>query len=209
MRWHSSSGLSLIEVIISIAILSTALMALVGNIFTLNTAQKRNLETQRVQEIASNLAERLQGVQWKNLGQDGYPWTFLRRGPVQRHEQDPAAGIGKPPMTEDAADDANNLLSADIGLLAERSGLEDLRVWVEYRRMSSLTGVFNPILWNKQLADTSNEVDPGSLISFDHRTFDEALLVRIIIRWQPSDVPGPLTGPMPFRHYEISLARRR
>lgn len=229
----SRRGLSYIEVMISIAILVTALAALVGSLFQLNLNHRTNQEVARVSEIVDTVVERIQGINWNRLGSDEVSWSWLRRGPISQgipliDPDDPTsvnqvvAGVN-PPMTESAADRRHNLMVYDprtddtdptndndpvTGLLHEPSGVRDLRIWVEYRRMGSVENVASQSAWNAKLATVANLVDPSNddpaviaVNRFDPTVFDEALLVRVIARW--SSVSGG------ERQYEINFSRRR
>ena len=210
--------MSLFEVVICLAILATALAALMGNVYTLNQAHRTNEEVDRASEIVRLLAERIQGANWNRLGADDAPWSWQRLGPVVAASPapldpntpidptpddttDPIPAWVRQPMTETAANPVHNLTSDQVGVLAEASGLTDLRVWVEYRRMSALNGVAAMSSWNAELQDLSQIVDVSNPADFNPTDFDDALVVRIIARWR--SVAGG------DRHYELSFARRR
>lgn len=223
----SRSGLSFIEVSISIAILVTALAALVGNLFTLNQSHRVNQEVARVRDIVQLVVERIQGANWSDIGSQNLSWTWLRRGPLASQQQlidpdDPAtvnqvvAGVN-PPMTESAIDRDHNLIISEpanpslpvTGLLREPSGIQDLRVWVEYRSLSALQDVVSRPTWMDKLQDANLIIDPmanptlrdPAALPFNPATFTDALVVRVVARW--SSVAGG------ERHYEVSFARRR
>ena len=221
------AGLSLIEVIVSVAILATAISALLGNIYALNMRNQQNIETTRVRDICHQFAERLQGVNWNQIGADTLPWTWARIGPVDANVHDPD---GEPdeasdipggfqeynlPLHENAADIEDELLSSTVtdangvttvyGLIDEPSGVEDLRIWLEYRRMADFTGANTPEAWRTAMADPDTLVDVQSRESigrgFDPTNYNEALIVRIVARWTS------ITGDR--RHYEVTFSRRR
>lgn len=218
-------GLSFIEVVISIAILATAIAALVGNVFTLNLSHRSNQEVATVNQVVGALAERIQGVNWDKVGANEAPWTWSRLAPTvasapstpwKANPADPDtfdaplditpgdAADANPawviqPMTETADDDEHNLLSDEIALLQERSGLDDLRIWVEWYPKEALLGISSQSEWNRKVNDTNPLMVQSS--SFDPARQDDTLIVRIVARW--TSISGG------ERHYEISFARRR
>lgn len=71
------SGFTLIEVMISITILTTAMSAVIGSVYTLHNAAQLAAENRRAREIAQVLIERIQGANFDDLGRD--PWSWHRR----------------------------------------------------------------------------------------------------------------------------------
>ncbi len=91
-------GFTVLEVMIAVAVMATALSALVSTIFTLNVAHQGNKETAKAQEIAQLLIERVQGGSWHALGRqmssqsDLNAWSWHRRD---------GAGVTEPvPLSE-------------------------------------------------------------------------------------------------------------
>ncbi len=73
-RTYRQAAFSFIEVMISISIIATALMAMIGLIYPLSRAGQDLKERERAAEIASLVIERLQGANWTNLGREPITW---------------------------------------------------------------------------------------------------------------------------------------
>lgn len=90
-------GFTMVEVMIAVAIMATALSALVSTVYTLNQAHQGNKETAKAQEIAQVLIERLQGASWHALGRrmstqsDLNAWSWHRRDGAAATEPRPLA----------------------------------------------------------------------------------------------------------------------
>jgi Tfp pilus assembly protein PilV len=222
---RARSGLSFVEVVISLAILITAIAALVGNVASLNSSHRVNQEVATVNQLVDALAERIQGARWDSIGTDQAPWAYTRLAPAsaghpstvwKANPSDPDtidAPLDVTPadpadanpswvrhaMTETAVDPLDRLLSDEVGLLQEPSGIEGLRVWVEWYPQSTLLGVRSNQTWNQNIETTDPLVVQSA--TFDPSRQDSTLVVRIVARWQ-SYAGGE-------RHYEVSLARRR
>jgi hypothetical protein len=204
-------ALSLVEVVISIGILGTALAVLVGNVFSLNVNHRTQQEVVVVSDTVKQMVERLQGVSWSLIGADDQPWTWLRVGPVSPADPVPAnvddplvttgPGAFVPPMTESATDPDHNLLSDQVALLAQPSGVRDLRIWLEYRRMSLVENVAAMPNWTAAMADVENLIDVRNRAEFDPTEFDDALVIRVVARWTAAGGGE--------RQYELSFSRRR
>jgi type II secretory pathway pseudopilin PulG len=157
--------LSLIEVMLSIAILATVLTVLAANVSTLSIVRQVAKEEAIVHELMTNLVERVQGESLANLGSRNSnlghlnAWSWHRR----LHPRWPETASGViPPMTEDTptapvpavANETNVLPFTNYllpvydssvpprlispGLLAQRSGIKDLKVYLEYYRQNVL-----------------------------------------------------------------------
>lgn len=156
-------GMSLIEVMISVAILATVLTVLAANVSTLSIVRQVAKEEAIVQEVMTGLIERIQGEALSNLGvrNDGIShlnaWSWHRR----MHPRFPENKTGViPPMTEEQptapipsiADPTNVLPFTNYllpvydksnppqlispGLLSQQSGIKDLKVYLEYYNQS-------------------------------------------------------------------------
>lgn len=123
-------GFSLVEVMITIGLLTVALGAMVEIMG--NQSQRRSLDESQVAaaSIATQLAERIQSARWEWLGTERLPWSYgryiVRQG---------TAGA-RPPMTFAAATAEDDL--ATQGLLPKgvmQTGTEvGLEVFVEWYR---------------------------------------------------------------------------
>jgi len=76
------NGLTLVEVIIAIGILSAALVVLVGNVASLNLNHRSQQEYQRTADICKLVAEHIQGINWSMIGSTSDPLTWTRVGPL-------------------------------------------------------------------------------------------------------------------------------
>ena len=234
-----TKAFSLLEVMISVAVLATVLTAVMSSSYTLRQVQRSAKEQSQVEELTANLAERIMGANWDWIGRDrpdetvngttiSYKkgaWSWHRR--EQRWEGPSSARVRKTPLpvnnplreeplsgqTSLAEDD--NLVS--VGLLKEKTGIEDLSVFVEYFRSSLIENVFvagdgqAPASKWRQYApsgisdETVQTVDdniyPQSKDVMNLRNDAKAIIVRIVVTWK-STVGGD-------RRHELVFARRK
>lgn len=189
-------GFTLLEVMIVVAILTTGLAFMIGQVYTLNKAQQATRQLARVQELTQVMAERLQGAAWIRLGTSGEPWSW--------HRRDDAAALN-PPLTETAmlsdgvTPDPNHNLIA-LGLLDTRSGLDNLRVHVEYYRNTVLQGVDSRRTWDTSRTNPFHQMaqDP---VQFDLRNVLNDIIIRVVVRWNSS------SGGQ--QQHELVLSRRQ
>jgi prepilin-type N-terminal cleavage/methylation domain-containing protein len=238
----SRRGMSLIEVLISVAILATVLTVLAGNVFTLSVVRQDAKEEAIVHELLTNLVERVQGENLANLGARNdnqshlNAWSWHRR--LTPRWPETIAGVN-PPMTEvtptapipNVADETNvqpfsnyllpvydnsvppRLISP--GLLSQRSGIKDLKVYLEYYRqnvlLSAMLNATEPHKTWKEITECSGAYSgQNSLIYPDDLEGDEALnfaeennaavLIRVVVTWSARDGGT--------RKRELTLARR-
>lgn len=221
-------GLSMLEIMIAVAILATALSIMIGTIFTMHQSRAAVDEEIKVQAIAQSLVERLQGARWDDLGKDiaSYPgrnaWSWHRRATKQvaySPTMDPSI---TPPMQDNATRDEDDLTK--LGILTERSGVPGLQVYVEYYQMKAVEIVAtrlkdNPKLdptkvWTALVGDPVTGTGPTDANSTDREIFlpeppttldlsnlDPAVVMRVLVRWE-SSVGGT-------RWHEVVIARRR
>jgi len=142
------AGLSLVEVLMSVAILVTVLAAAFTGLFNLHSAQQTAHEYSVAQRTAQIIAERIMGATWSKLGQEVEPWSWHRRSAPRALRVDGGAlttatpptysnnsSPRNPPMTETAAN-ASNLIA--LGLVSGPTGVRDLTVYVEYYDMNAM-----------------------------------------------------------------------
>jgi len=110
---------------ISLAVLATGIMAIIGHIGTLKLARDSAYDISVIDNLASELTDRIQGGRWEVLGAPGAAWTLPRpfTGALPGHN---------PPMTDTAANSQDNLVS--IGLLRRKTFIPNLKVYVDYYR---------------------------------------------------------------------------
>lgn len=177
-------GLSLLEVMISLAILATVLASVSGGIFTLTTAKRAASEEVLVSNLMQMWAERIVGADWEWLGRDRSDDAVLHGAWAwQRPESNDALLPGDhPPLREGVPDPAH---SAAVQLLcADQSGLDDLRLYLEYYQPVALELCFTPVdgaaarsTWNDTRA--AYRLTPP----IDLRQHTDAVVIRLLIAW--------------------------
>lgn len=177
-------GLSLLEVMISLAILATVLASVSGGIFALSTAKRASNEDVIVSGLMHMWAERMMGADWEWLGRDRTDDATLQGAwSWQRPEsKGPLLPGDHPPMLEGAPDPLN---SATVQILGDtQSGVEGLRLHLEYYRPMALELCFTPVdgaaaatTW----ADTRNAYRLTPPI--DLRQHADAVVVRLVVAW--------------------------
>ena len=190
--------MTLLEVMVALAILSFAVIAMMGNIATLDRAHRAAKETAVAQQLAQVLAERFQGATWHTLGQGAEHWSYHRR---QR------AGAGNPPLSEtDATTVAgvrvNNL--EGLGLLTAPSGLRDLKVYVEYYAMGLCQDAGGAWQIAAGPAFRARLADPTWWLpetALDLRDVADAVVIRLRVTWSDRDGGA--------RRHELVFARRK
>ena len=185
------SGMTLIELIICVAILVTAMMLLFSQILPLSNWQRITRERGVAMTVAQGMAERLQGAAWHRLGTRSDPWSWHRR-------ETPHPTQGNPPLTEDDLDPDHNLV--DAGLLSGPSGLDNLRVFVEYYDMEIMDSSSSLSSWRNNMQN-AQFIYPESPDVLTLTEVTDAVVFRILVVWDG-------LGEVPHRH-EITLARRR
>ncbi len=192
------NGFTMLEVMISLAVLATVLASVMGSIYTLHTAQIQAKERARVEELGRLLTERLMGAQWDSIGRRDQSdanfgaWSWHRRHP----ELGDAVAPRLPPLHEgrEIPDDQN--LEA-IGLLSGPSELDDLKVYLEYYKRDALEALltFTPDPSDPDHTLTKVWAESRQLHRIDEETPDDlstsptiqiapTLVFRIIITWK-------------------------
>lgn len=216
-------GMSMLEIMIAVAILATALSIMLGTIFTMHQSRASLDEEIKVQAIAQTLVERLQGARWEDLGRDisTYParnaWSWHRRATKQLVHA--AAADFPRPLRDQAAIKEHDLIAT--GVLNELSGIPGLQVYLEYYQMAVMDQVSqslrdNPKLdprrvWTNLVGNPQAGTGPISSDAsiylpedptvFDLSALEPAVIMRVLVRWQPS-IGG-------VRWHELVVARRK
>ena len=145
-----TKAFSLLEVMISIAVLATVLMAVMSSSYSLRQVQRATKEQAQVEELTANLAERIMGANWDWIGRNrpdetvngttiSYKkgaWSWHRR--EQRWEGASSARVPLPPpvnnpLREDPLSGQTTLADDDnllkVGLLKEndKTGTEKVK----------------------------------------------------------------------------------
>lgn len=116
------SGLSLVEVMCAIVVISVALLAALGQMQIVNTSSDIASQHARIQEVAHSLLDRIVGSDPAKLGGPEIPWSTPRY-------EDTVTG-NNPPLDE--SNGANDLQT--LGVIQQKSGLPNLKIYVEYYR---------------------------------------------------------------------------
>ena len=234
-----TKAFSLLEVMISIAVLATVLMAVMSSSYTLRQVQRSAKEQSQVEELTTNLAERIMGANWDWIGRNRPDETVngttisYKKGAWSWHRREPrwtGPSSARVPLTplpvnnplrEDPMSGQTTLADDDnlvaVGLLKEKTGIENLSVFVEYFRSTLIEDVFNATTgqapsnkWRQYApAGISDEtvqiiddnIYPQSKDVMNLRNDAKAIIVRIVVTWK-STIGGE-------RRHELAFARRK
>lgn len=204
---------SMIEVMVAVAVLATVMTILASNLYTLNNARTTMKERAVAQEVGRLMSERIQSENFNRLGTSdaSMAWSLHRRLTPWPGNSTPA----NPPMTEDGLPE-NNLITQ--GLLQQRSGVRDLRVYLEYYRNTALTidllPSADPVLAWREMVTTSG----GFIGRTNHMLAEQNplaailtpggagvqqppfIIMRIVVEW------SPLIGGT--QRHELVIAKR-
>ena len=220
---------SLVEVMISIAMLATILAAVISGSYTLRRSQQASTEQTQVRELSDLVAERIMGASWDWIGRDrpdeetetqiinGVATLVTitndyRRGAWSWHRRKkPLSASALPPLSEDPQAAPENHLQT-VGLIKQPTGIRDLKLYVEYYTSDllgtvfSTSGVNGPFTeWEKQASAATGAdlsyILPEEPASFDLSKERRALVVRLLITWT-SSAGGE-------RQHQLVFARRK
>ena len=181
-------GLSLLEVMISLSLLATVLASISGGIYTLSSSKRSAGEEILVRDALQAWSERIMGADWEWLGRDRIDDSQLRGAwSWQRIETTAALPPGEnPPLREDVADAKHDATRQLLG--NARSGLQDLRFYLEYYRPVALELCFTPVdgaaaatTW-RDIRDAYRMTPP-----IDLRQHMDAVVVRMAAAWISQD----------------------
>ena len=116
------AGMSLVEVMCAMVVISVALLAAIGQMQIVNTSSDIANQHARIQEVAHSLLDRIVGSDPANLGGAAIPWS-------QPRYEDTVTG-NNPPLDESGGADDLKVL----GVIQQSSGLPSLKIYVEYYR---------------------------------------------------------------------------
>ncbi len=144
----SRTAMSLIEVMVAMTILAVGILGIMSGISTIESVNRESQRQQSTQDVMLAIKTRLENCPWSDLRSASAPWSYGRYvaenavnviRPLARRTYDQAV-----PMTEDATMGENCLLprtrdgsQEGLGILSAPSGLENLRVYVEWYRGNS------------------------------------------------------------------------
>lgn len=199
----SRQGLSLLEVMISLAILGTVMASVSGGIFSLTTAKRAASEEVLVSNLMQMWSERIMGADWEWLGRDRSDDTLLRGAWAwQRPEVGENAALPGEyqPLREGVLDPRH---SATVQLLGDdQSGLENLSLYLEYYQPVALELCFTPLDGAATLS-TWKDIRAAYRLTppIDLRQHTDAVAVRLLATWS-SQFGG-------VRQRELVFARTR
>lgn len=214
VRATTHQAFTLIEVMISVAVLATVLMAAFSGTYTLRQVQRANQEQSQVEELAASMAERVMGANWDWLGRSrpDEPGVYHKKGAWSWHRREKSQiypSTDQRYLAENASNPDHDLLA--VGLLQQKTGIQDLKVYLEYYRAAALDEVFNagngdaPFQrWQAMQNDPilmRDYILPESELVMDLREETKAVVVRVLITWS-----GYLGGE---RRHELVFARRK
>ena len=156
---QARAGLSLIEVMIAVTVLTVTLLSIIGHQYTLNNLRAQSL-TRAMQAVAvNNLVNLVDGSNWDELGRAERPWSLSR---LQ------AGGSTNPPLQ--LADLVGfGIVSVETGHFKGGTQIDpasgNLRFFLEYyRSTANLDSSLNPIPTQPGLLDTQ-QTSPGGFRS--------------------------------------------
>jgi prepilin-type N-terminal cleavage/methylation domain-containing protein len=164
-RAHLRAAFTLIEVMISVAVLSVALATMLGTIFSLHNAHQGERDEAQVQQICNTMVERVMGANFSTLGQmvsasiqqDQNAWSWQRRATlipsVWQIEFGQVTSLGatltqpmNPPLMENVPTSDPNYATRDLmalGLETQLTGLNGLRIYLEYYNVNLFSDLAN------------------------------------------------------------------
>ncbi len=147
-------GMSIVELVLAILVLSVGLMTAVGGISSLRGVRAQAEETVSVQSIVYGLGERFQGARWDNIGVA--PWSLARLEEGAGVVPDNLPMIDDTDMksldvNQDATVSGSELATRSsrglqsLGIISEPARVSDLKIYIEYyRAVTARDGDGNP-----------------------------------------------------------------
>ena len=126
-RFTSRNGFSMIDCMISIAILAVGVMSTLTFISTLKSTRDASSDMVRANTLCRTLVDRIQGATWSRLATTALPWSQAR---FDSTGFTPALSPLDQPLTE------ADLLSLQV--IQQSPSLPDLKIYVEYYRAIGL-----------------------------------------------------------------------
>lgn len=186
-RELARQGFSLLEVMISLAILATVLSSIGAGIFSLTSAKRSATEETAVSDLMRMWSERIMGGDWEWLGRNRSDDPLNGAWSWQRPETDvPLAKGDFPPLREGVKEPNNDAAIQVLG--TEHSGLADLHLYLEYYQPIALELCFTPIdgaAARSTWADTRNAY--RLMPPIDLRKQIDAVVVRLSAKWSSAN----------------------
>ena len=183
------AGLSLVEIMCAMVVISVALLAAIGQMQIVNTSSDIASQHARIQEVAHSLLDRIVGSDPAKLGGTEIPWSI----PCYEDVVSP----GTAPLDEGTVLPRN---LQNLQVIQQKSGLPKLKIYVEYYRglqePSGLSTV--PGVMDTAFADAND-----FRVKFQNATFrlnrrlnpnlpiitqvvaENPVVIRLIIIWNP------------------------
>lgn len=191
-RSVTDAGMTMIEVMITVFILTIGIMGIYSSLPGLSSARQMSIELAQVQQLVAILQERLQGAAWSDLGGQGTGNDWSK--PRYRDATTPV----NPPMVDTAASSSDDLQS--LGVIGVGSKVRDLKLYVEYYQGALLddSTITNRTLFLSKLTPANR------LINFSTASVsNNSAVVRILATWKET-----AAGKPEFTH-EIFVARKQ
>ena len=194
----------MIEVMIAMTLLVTALSTAIGMLYSLNTGRRGASEEAVVQAIAQTLCEKVQGAAWDTLGKDvpsfadRNAWSWHRRATAQYAYPSGMNGF----MSENNSDPTKDLKT--LGLITSSTGVADIHVYLEYFKSlmldhynTLLSTVPNPrIAWGVECGNPITGARPSNATDINDSNV-----------WLPEAVTGPASLDLSILPFRVVVAR--
>ncbi len=186
------AGMTMIEVMITVFILTVGIMGIYSSLPGLSSARQMSIEMAQVQQLVAILQERVQGAAWSDLGGQGTGNDWSK--PRYRDATTPV----NPPMVDTSASTSEDLQS--LGVIGVGSKVRDLKLYVEYYQGAIMddTTITSRALFLAKL------IPANRLTNFTNASVsNNCAVVRILATWKET-----VAGNPEFRH-EIFIARKQ
>ena len=193
------TGFTLVEVMIAVAVMTIGMFGVLSMIPTLSSARTQALEMVMVRQIASSLAERIQGATWRELGgTQQNPGSYNTEAwSLPRYREGTQIN---PPMTQSDTNPYHHLVSN--GMLAQIVGIPDLKVYLEYYDGRIMTGTVNRQIWYESITGTVGRDNRMFTFSDVGAGAVNSVVIRILVTWREQN-------GVPVNTHEIFTARKR
>ena len=207
-----AAGLTMLEIMLAVVVLTVGIMGVLGNIPVLNSTRNLAVEMSQVQQIAGSMAERLMGTAWNDLGGQniGNQWS------LPRYCADPdgdgvTVSTVNPPLMDVNPASANDDLVA-LGVLTQKSGVPDLKVYLEYYDGTAVMGgVGSAVTPPVDRATFYSRITNATGVNNRMTTFSVSsgtsttnnTVIRILVTWRENG------SGVPAMRHELFVARKQ
>lgn len=198
---NSRSGLSLLEIMISLAILATVLASVSGGIFTLTSSRQAMDEDLAVSDVMRLWSERLMGADWDWLGRERFDDPLQGAWSWQRPEIDATELLPGDhlPMSEAVPIGTGN--TATLLLSGTTSGVSELQLFLEYYRPAVMDACLATPAGSEEDLWALNRSVYRLTPPIDLRQQHQAVVIRLSAHWR--------TQGGGKRQSELLFARRK